>query len=459
MTAASNISMVPDAAGRLLVEVLPGSDAWTLPHHHLTRTWQINDLLADRYGVRTSLRECLGLLGPAGPDCHRVFLHELQEPPAADSGVVFRLPETLAGRPCATPDDRAALDLLAGSPAGRPPHATPWSMPGWFASATSWIDARLAEHGLRRTGPPVQRSASAWSCLLRVDCEDTVLYAKASSAPLAYEARLTKFLTGVFPRDVPVLLALDADRSLMLMQDMAPLPKTPDGFGEAVVRYASMQRALVGRRDELLASGCPDLSPARLPACYDELLADVDLLAIGDERGMSREQYDRLRAFSGRFRDICAEVDDLRLGDTLVNVDFWPGNVAATSRGTVFYDWAQSVISTPLASMRQFGLVCGQSSDEADRRAWPGVVERHLACWSDLYPMERLHRAYFEALPIAIVLGAMIWRMIVSGVVPSRRFEVIYPDPRQINFAVAAHLRRILRWTDSDESAPWNTIL
>jgi hypothetical protein len=112
-----------------------------------------------------------------------------------------------------------------------------------------------------------------------------------------------------------------------------------------------------------------------------------------------------------------------------------------------------------LASLRQFGLACEQSPNEVDRLTWPSLLERHLACWTDLLPLGQLHRAYFTALPIGILLGALTWRRILTGLPPDRRFDAIYPDPRQVNYAVAANLRRILRWADADESTPWHTIL
>jgi hypothetical protein len=53
-----------------------------------------------------------------------------------------------------------------------------WSSEGWRTRATAWVDERLAEAGLTRTGDLEQGSLRPWACVLRVPSSAGPLWLK-----------------------------------------------------------------------------------------------------------------------------------------------------------------------------------------------------------------------------------------------------------------------------------------
>src|SRR5262249_55570381 len=184
----------------------------------------------------------------------------------------------------------------------------PWTQPGWWESATGWIETQLAAQGLALAGPIEQPHVRPWSTVLRVPTGAGLLYFKASAPVLGYEPALTQALARWQPDCMPEVLAADPDRGWLLMRDsgtpMRALIKA-DGhlrrWHAVLPLFAEVQMALAARQDELLRFGALDRRLAVLPAEYERLLSDTGSLLIDQPDGLSREAVQQLQELAPRF--------------------------------------------------------------------------------------------------------------------------------------------------------------
>ena len=65
-----------------------------------------------------------------------------------------------------------------------------WSSEAWREQAVGWIDRRLAEAGLARTGEVEQPRVRPWATVLRAPTEDGDVWMKAAGPATAFEAGL-----------------------------------------------------------------------------------------------------------------------------------------------------------------------------------------------------------------------------------------------------------------------------
>ncbi|MGH2827457.1 MAG: hypothetical protein ACRDKF_10850 [Actinomycetota bacterium] len=77
----------------------------------------------------------------------------------------------------------------------------------------------LALLDLTPGGPIEQRHMRPWSTLLQVQTDQGCVWFKASTPPLAHEARIIEVLAEVRPDNVPRLLATNASTDWMLQAD------------------------------------------------------------------------------------------------------------------------------------------------------------------------------------------------------------------------------------------------
>ena len=94
----------------------------------------------------------------------------------------------------------------------------PWYRPGWFAEMSSWIDAQLADAGIRRRGPIRQVRSWARSALVDLETDHGRMWAKDVPEVFAHEVRVTDLLADVDPGLVPPLIAADAVLGRLVME-------------------------------------------------------------------------------------------------------------------------------------------------------------------------------------------------------------------------------------------------
>jgi hypothetical protein len=210
------------------------------------------------------------------------------------------------------------------------------------AAVEEWIRAHV-----QPAGPVEVAHERPWSIVLRVPVAGGVAWFKACSSVQAFEPRLTAELFARWPDRVPEVLGFDECRGWLLLADagtrVGDLANLPKYWLMVLPLYAELQRAEAAHATSHLERGVPDLRVTTLPASYDELLRH-DLPLSYDER-------DKLRAFTPRFEQLCAELTSHSVPETIQHDDLQMNNVYAQGARLRVLDWGDSSISHPFGSL------------------------------------------------------------------------------------------------------------
>jgi len=437
-----HLSIVPDPGGTRVV-VLADGDAWRLPAHEHTDAADINAGLRARLGFDVVTTGCVRMLGDVRDTATpQVFGHWHRGPDLPlPAGARWIDPTDVESLPFAVAEERVVLrDWFAERKRGATPLGRlPWAHEDWYDEAAEWCRARLTALGRTVTGPVEQVYARPWSCTLRVPTSAGFAYFKAVVPCFGHEPPLAEALAVWFPDDVPAVLAVDRARDWMLTADfspyeeMVPTDERFDAFAGAVRRYVELVRAAGPRADELVALGCPDRRLAVVPALFEDLLTDGEILRVDREGGVTAAEYDGLLEFARGLPDVCDRLAAYGLPETVQNIDFWHGNIAFTPTGPVYYDWSEAVVAHPLAALRMFLFGARfRNPDAAEVRN--RLLDVFLGCWESYAAPEELREAYRLAQPIGIIARALCWRATAAHLEPERRFLMAHSVPNNMRF-------------------------
>lgn len=276
-----------------------------------------------------------------------------------------------------------------------------WQRPGWFASCLPWIEAMV---------PDVQevRQVATWcnSCILRVESETARLYFKASPAYFVNEAVVTALLAAHFPRRVPEVLALDAERGWMLLEDLGNEPAdglpVEDRIG-ALIAIAELHIASRPHVDALLQGGCLDRRPA-------VLLDQIAALAADPTVPLPTDLSEQFQLAVPRLQELCAELASSPIPATLVHGDLHAGNSMRTDGRFVTFDWTDACIADPFVDVVMF-----LSRLPDDSALGAAFLDRYLSTWSDIVPPSALVAWAEIAEPVAAMHHAVTYRGIYDA--------------------------------------------
>ncbi len=220
-----------------------------------------------------------------------------------------------------------------------------WRDPGFLAAAQVWIDERLSELGLARTGEPSQPHVYPWSTVLRVPAEGGDVWFKANDDSLRHEALIAQRLAARRPDAGPPLLASDAATGWMLLDDagdslrvLVERERSLDRWLDVLPLYASVQLDLAADVEDLLKAGVPDMRLAVLPEAYSRLLDEV-----GAEQ--------RFRDAAPMVSQLCAELASYGLPELLQHDDLHDGQVFFHNGQYRVLDWGDACISHPFFTL------------------------------------------------------------------------------------------------------------
>lgn len=222
---------------------------------------------------------------------------------------------------------------------------TRWRDPVWLAGVHSWVEARLDELGLERTGEITQPHVYRWSTVLRIPTDQGDVWFKANEDALRHEAALVERIAARRPDAVPPLLAADTAVGWMLMADageslrsVLPREQSLDRWYDVLPLYAGIQLDLADEVDRLLALGVPDRRLASLPGRYAWLM---------DELGAER----RFRDARGMVSELCDELAAYGLPDLLQHDDLHDGQVFVRDGRYLVMDWGDACVSHPFFTL------------------------------------------------------------------------------------------------------------
>ncbi len=303
-----------------------------------------------------------------------------------------------------------------------------WSSTEWKAEAVAWLDARLADAGVERTGEVDQPHVRPWATVLSAPTSGGRVWLKAAGPGTAFEVGLYELLHRVAPDRVLPPLATDRDRGWLILPDGGPPlgvrlagAALVDAMEAALPHYGMLQRTLAPEAETLLALGVADMRAPTLAERFDEALA-----AAARYERRDHDAYARVAAMRPTFVAWCDELAGRPGPVSLDHNDLHPWNVLAGADGRLdrprFFDWGDSVVAPAFASM----LVClGFVRDHVpglDGDTAPLVVrlrDAYLSAFDDLAP----HAELVESLELACRVGklarALVWDRAVRALDPA----------------------------------------
>jgi hypothetical protein len=205
-----------------------------------------------------------------------------------------------------------------------------------------WIREHVTVHG--RIELAHERP---WATVLRVPLASGHVWFKACQPIQAFEPRLTARLFERWSDRVAEVLAYDEARAWLLLADAgephSASGNRPEAWLAALPRYAELQRGESRHVADHLAHGVPDLRLSTLPAGYEQLVqADLPLPS---------EETAPLRHFVGRFAELCSELGERDVSDSVQHDDLHAWNLYRRSGGWRVLDWGDASISHPFMSL------------------------------------------------------------------------------------------------------------
>jgi hypothetical protein len=230
-----------------------------------------------------------------------------------------------------------------------------WASDAWRAEAVGWLDERLAEADIARTGEVEQTHLRPWATVLRAPTTRGAVWLKAAGRDTAFEAGLYELLHRVAPDRVLTPLAVDTTRAWVLLPDGGP------SLGEC-------------------------LKGDRLMAALEQVLPEYGAL--------QRE----LAVAPG--------------APSLDHNDLHPWNILPGDRHARFYDWGDSVVAHPFASML---VALGVTRSLVDEPDVTRLRDGYLEGFTDLAPRRDLERTLQLACRVAKIARALTWHRAIGA--------------------------------------------
>ena len=141
-------------------------------------------------------------------------------------------------------------------------------------------------------------------------------------------------------------------------------------MGQALGRYAELQRLVAPRAGELVPLGATDMRPALLPERFEQALGLVTEPA-------DRERLEALRPDVARW---CEELAAAPGGASIDHNDLHPDNVFVGPPPRA-YDWGDSVVAHPFASMLVHAGLHARARAEDHARTTPASCACATRTW------------------------------------------------------------------------------
>lgn len=301
-----------------------------------------------------------------------------------------------------------------------------WGSASWRERAVAWLDERLADAGVERTGEVSQPHLRPWATALKAATTSGVVWLKAAGPGTAFEVGLYELLHKASPRHVLAPIATDTDRGWIVLPDGgSPLGEHVSGSAlvDALVtvlpRYGQLQRNLMPHADELVALGVADMRAAVMPKRFDEALAVV--VDYVQRRGDGAEQT-TLRRLAGMHETVarwCEQLAAVPASPSLDHNDLHPWNVLITGGDLAtarFYDWGDSVVAHPFASMLvPLTILAEDQPGGFDAPRVRRVRDAYLDAFSDLAPHAELVGALELACQVGKIARTLTWHRAVQA--------------------------------------------
>jgi len=306
-----------------------------------------------------------------------------------------------------------------------------------------WAHEALIGSGVDETGKPEMIQQTPWSSVIRIATTRGNVYLKQTAPGLSLEPVIMHVLSSQQHAPVPEIIAINKSLNCFLMNDCGqPLRALfennfqPGTLCQAIKEYTKVQKSSFTQVSSLMRLGVPDWRLQKLPSLYEQLLGREDFLR---NDGLSASDLKQLHALSSKVADLCRQLANYAVPETLDHCDFHSGNILINNytKKLTIIDWGETVITQPFFSVlgcidhaiRYHGLVVGDNNCNALRDAC-------LQTWSGVTAMPKLIVAFqlaHKLWPLYAALG--FYRLTMN----SRLAEFI-ANPRNVG-RIAQHLQ------------------
>jgi thiamine kinase-like enzyme len=285
---------------------------------------------------------------------------------------------------------------------------SPFSRPGWIFKAQRWIQECVQNRVVEFSGDIIQLSAGGDFVLVRFGTRKGPAYwLKAAGAPNAHEFTVTKTLAQQFPQFLPPLVAAREDWNAWVTEEVGRTLREDlswSNLARATRSLALLQKRSLSSVGNLLAFGCFD---QRLPRIEAHIDAWIDFLEEAMEHQVStrvpRLGRTELLEVGDTLHAACAQMQKLRIPDSLAHNDINPGNILIDESRCVFIDWAEATVGNPFITFQHLTDHVVRQGNGA--RGWEVQARAiYKEVWLDLLPESTIDRAFILAPVLAIAV-------------------------------------------------------
>lgn len=236
----------------------------------------------------------------------------------------------------------------------------------WLTASTTWIAQQVERLGLGSVVEVSSQKERPWGATLRVRTSARTVFFKAVGEGRQYEVVVTSAIADRWSGLTPDVLAVDVERSCILMSDhgtairdvLSP-GRQVDVVAGLLPTYAEMQRATSPMTGEWIVEGAPDRRVSVLP---EQLAAFLD--GHGD-----RSQRDACWAALPLFSEVCARLSEMPVADAIEHADLHGTNVLFDGSEARLIDWGDACVTHPFTTLFVTFEFVVASLDAADREA------------------------------------------------------------------------------------------
>jgi aminoglycoside/choline kinase family phosphotransferase len=290
-------------------------------------------------------------------------------------------------------------------------YETLWGDPDWHGEARAWIEERLAADGRQIAGELEQPHLMQWATALRVPTSDGVAWFKACLPELAFERDVLALLSARRPDLVPRVVAADAERSWLLLDDagerLRELESSPgqvERWANALARYAELQRAAAPDADAFAEAETIDRRGTLL---FDQFAALLD-----HDYGLESDELARLQALRPKLEADAERLGELGLPDSIQHDDLHDANIFVRGDEYRIIDWGDSCVAHPFHSLAVALAV-------VEHRLGADAVEPVRAAYVDAWSVSATSEQLEAAFRLGYVSGTLKWHE-VRNLVPDK---------------------------------------
>jgi len=296
-----------------------------------------------------------------------------------------------------------------------------WTDPATIAEAHAFLREAAARAGQRVTGAIEQPHVRAWSTVFRAPTDAGEVYLKLCGPSQAHEPALTALLAATAPALLPQILAIHPRETWMLLagggaklRDALEPTERLEVWARILPPYAELQRSLLGRVEEIRATGTPDHGPERLVSDFEAVLDDEQVLAPSSET-FGEDGRRRLRELLPSIWARATELAATGIGPTVNHDDLHDANILVASGRAVVFDWGDASLTHPFLSLGvalEFAAL--RVGVTRDHPSIARLRDAYLEPWTTMLPRPALTDAATTGARLASLSRALSWHRVVT---------------------------------------------